>query len=259
MIRSALGLPRAHLVTWEIGGECDDVNQVVKAVHESEHGDRQVLTYAQAEEAGLPDWRWMLGALHARFATGDFATGLGLAQTIGVAAEEADHHPDLDLRYRRLSVRLVSHDVGGVTARDLRLARRISELAAAAGVEAATAELQVLEIGLDAADAEAVRPFWAAVLGLGEGTGQAGEAEVVDPDGRLPALWFQPTEPHEPPRQRFHLDITVPPEQAAARVEAALAAGGTLVSDAAAPAYWVLADAEGNRACVCTSEGREGG
>ena len=47
----------------------------------------------------------------------------------------------------------------------------------------------------------------------------------------------------------------VPIEQAQARIEAALAAGGTLVSDAAAPAFWVLADAEGNMACVCTPEG----
>jgi 4a-hydroxytetrahydrobiopterin dehydratase len=70
-------------------------------------------------------------------------------------------------------------------------------------------------------------------------------------------LWFQKTDPHAEPRQRFHLDITVPPEVAQPRVDAALAAGGRLVSDAQAPAFTVLADAEGNKACICTALGRE--
>lgn len=220
----------------------------------SERNDRTVLTYPQVVEAGLADWRWLVNRLHARFATGDFATGVRLVDRISEAAEAMNHHPDLDLRYPHLVVRLLSHDVGGVTDRDLRLARRISELAAELGVAAAPEEVQVLELALDTADADAIRPFWAAALGL-----QVDEAsgEVFDPEGRVTTLWFQPTEPHEEPRQRFHLDIVVPPEVAAGRIEAALAAGGTLVSDAAAPAFWVLADREGNKVCVCTSEGRD--
>jgi 4a-hydroxytetrahydrobiopterin dehydratase len=219
--------------------------------------DKAVLTYTQVKEAGLDDWRSLVGGLHARFATGDFATGLALADAIGAAAEEADHHPDLDLRYPSLSVRLVSHDVGGITDRDLRLARTISGLAADAGVEAAPGDISVLELALDTADRAAVVPFWRAILGYDDSPVH-GDREVVDPDGRLVTLWFQETEAHEPPRQRFHLDVVVPPEQAQARIDAALAAGGTMVSTEAAPAYWVLADADGNKACVCTSEGRSG-
>jgi 4a-hydroxytetrahydrobiopterin dehydratase len=215
--------------------------------------DKTVLKYSQVRDAGLDDWRWLLGGLHARFATGDFATGLALADRIGAAAEEADHHPDLDLRYPHLAVKLVSHDVGGVTDRDLRLARRISELAAELGVAADPVSVQVFELALDTADKAVVGPFWAAVLG---GRIDDRYGEVVDDDGQVPTVWFQPTEAHEEPRQRFHVDIVVPIEQAQARIEAALAAGGTLVSDAAAPAFWVLADAEGNKACVCTPEGR---
>ena len=71
----------------------------------------------------------------------------------------------------------------------------------------------------------------------------------------LPTLWFQATEPHETPRQRFHLDIGCRPRWPRTRIEAALAAGGTLVSDERAPAFWVLADAQGNKACVCTAGG----
>jgi 4a-hydroxytetrahydrobiopterin dehydratase len=79
-------------------------------------------------------WRIAGDALHARFTTGDFATGLAFVNGIGAAAEEADHHPDLDLRYGYVEVHLWSHDAGGVTDRDHRLAARISELADAAGL-----------------------------------------------------------------------------------------------------------------------------
>ena len=59
-----------------------------------------------------------------------------------------------------------------------------------------------------------------------------------------------------PQRNRIHVDITVAHDAAEARVAAALAAGGTLVSDAHARAFWVLADVEGNEACVCTWQDR---
>ncbi len=59
-------------------------------------------------------------------------------------------------------------------------------------------------------------------------------------------------------RSRFHIDVDVPHDQAAARIEAAIAAGGRLVTDEFAPAWWVLADADGNEACVCTWQGRGG-
>ena len=204
------------------------------------------LTFADVEAADLPDWRWLLGALHAHFATGDFAAGLALVNEIGAMAEEANHHPDLELQYPHVRVKLMSHDVSGVTSRDLDLARGISAKARELGISAEPSVLSVLELGLDTADEEVIAPFWRAVLGV---EGQAG--------GDLPMLWFQRTDPHEVPRQRFHLDITVPPEVAHQRIDAALAAGGTLVSDDQAPAFTVLADADGNKACICTALGRD--
>ena len=56
---------------------------------------------------------------------------------------------------------------------------------------------------------------------------------------------------------RIHLDVTVPHDVAEQRVAAALAAGGTLVNGERARAFWVLADPEGNEACVCTWQGRD--
>ncbi len=98
--------------------------------------DDTLLHGGDLEGEALPDWRILFSTLTARFTTGDFATGLRLVQQIGEAAEEADHHPDLDLSYPRVDVRLTSHDVGGVTARDVRMARRISQLAADLGATA---------------------------------------------------------------------------------------------------------------------------
>ncbi len=86
------------------------------------------------------------------------------------AAEEANHHPDLDLRYPFLAVKLVSHDVGGVTSRDLELAGRISELAAAAGVAADTSSLKVLELALDTASSPGDPPVLGGRARLGRRT-----------------------------------------------------------------------------------------
>ena len=216
--------------------------------------DKQTtLTRQQVAEAGLADWEYVLGHLEARFETGGFATGLALVDEIGAAAEEANHHPDIVLTYPVVHVRLVSHDVGGITSRDLDLARRISGLAAARGVTPTPERLSRIEIGLDTLDRAGAGRFWAAVLGY-----DATDDEVTDPDARGVSLWFQDTDAEGEGRQRFHLDVTVPPAQAAARIEAALAAGGTLVSDDRAPAFTVLADPEGNHVCVCTWQGREG-
>jgi 4a-hydroxytetrahydrobiopterin dehydratase len=203
------------------------------------------LTYADVEAADLPDWRWLLGALHAHFATGDFATGLAFVNEIGAMAEEANHHPDLELQYPHVRVKLMSHDASGVTARDLDLARRISATARERGITAEPSALSALEICLDTADEEGITPFWRAVLGA--------DASAEE----LPMLWFQQTDRRDEPRQRFHVDVTVPPEIAQQRIDAALAAGGTLVSDDHAPSFTVLADPEGNKACISTPLDRD--
>ena len=213
------------------------------------------LTGKQIFDEGLDDWRLLLHSLHARYATGGFEKGLALVNAIGAAAEEMNHHPDLDLRWPHLNIKLSSHDVGGVTDRDIRLARRISELAAEAGVEAKPEQVEDVELALDTPDLGKVKPFWQAVLGLSGHPDRPDE--LLDKDGAMPTLWFQETDAHETPRQRWHLDIHVPHDVAQARIKAALEAGGTLVSDSEAPSFTVLADADGNKVCVCTWQARD--
>jgi 4a-hydroxytetrahydrobiopterin dehydratase len=208
------------------------------------------LTSKEILDAGLDDWRLLAQALHARFHTGDFATGLAFVTAVTELAERAGHHPDVTLTYPFVDLKLVSHDVSRVTRRDLDLARRISEIAREQGVDADPGATSEIELALDTADLAAVGPFWAALL-TGSRDSLAGD-DVVDPGGRVPLLWFQHTDAHDTPRQRFHLDVWVPHDVADERIAAAVAAGGRVVDDGNAPAFVVLADPEGNRACVCT-------
>lgn len=206
----------------------------------------------QSGDIDLPEWRWLLNALRARFATGSFEAGVDFIADVCRVAERLGHHPDVSLRYGHVQFVLRSHDVDGVTSRDVDLAREISRVAGERGIAAEPGRVQVLELALDTPDVGAVRPFWAAVLG-----GDPRSGDVIDPDGAFPPLWFQDTASTLPDRQRFHLDVTVPAEVAEVRIAAAVAAGGRLVDTSHAPAFTVLADADDNLACICTEEGRE--
>ncbi len=101
-------------------------------------------------------------------------------------------------------------------------------------------------------------PFWQAVLNYVPEKTAEGEqvTAILDPEGIGPPVWFQQMEQPRPQRNRVHFDVTVPHDVAEQRVQATLDAGGVLVSDARAKAFWVLADAEGNEACVCTWQDR---
>jgi 4a-hydroxytetrahydrobiopterin dehydratase len=209
------------------------------------------LTGQDIADAGLTGWVNVLGGLQTRIATGDFATGLSVVNAIGAAAEELNHHPDLDLRYPHVDVRLSSHDIGGLSERDVTLARRITQIASEAGATLVGTATSRLELALDTPATAAVLPFWAAVLGMEK----ASDDDIHDPADALPAIWFQQSGSEEP-RQRWHLDVWVDPSQVQPRIDAAVAAGGTMASDEEAPSFWVLADPEGNKVCLCTWQGR---
>ena len=221
---------------------------------------QQRLSAADVRAADLADWRQVLGRIKARFRTRDFATGLDLVNRVGALAEAADHHPDVTLTYTDVVVTLVSHDVAGITSRDVALAREISRAAADLDVRADVARLTQAELGLDTSAGAELAPFYAALLG-----GEVVQGAAVDPSGQTPTVWWQEPGgagddehalPPQPFEQRWHLDVWVPHDDAEARLQAVLDAGGRLVSDRAAPAYWVVEDADGNRSCICTPEGR---
>jgi len=212
-------------------------------------------------------WRFLLGALRTSVPVESLARAAEVAaRAVEVCGSDADGHLRVDIRPERVVLTLQSLEQAALTARDVDLAQRLSAAMRGAGLRTvpeigagATRSVQLLEIGIDALDIAAVRPFWKAVLGYADEAGADGpEDPLVDPVAQGPAIWFQQMDEPRPQRNRIHFDICVPHDEAPRRIEAALAAGGRLVSAARAPAFWVLADVEGNEACVTTWQGRDG-
>lgn len=201
------------------------------------------LTGQQIAEERLAGWAYLLGGLQTRVRTETFAAGVALVDAIAAHGVS----PHVNLRPAHVDFRLP----GPVTGAEIGEARTISALAAERKVSMEAASVSRLELALDTPSRESVLPFWAAVLALPEA-----EGEIRDPADALPTVWFQPSGGEEP-RQHWHPDVWVDPAQVQPRIEAALAAGGTLVSDAEAPRFWILADPEGNKVCLCTWQSRD--
>jgi 4a-hydroxytetrahydrobiopterin dehydratase len=217
-------------------------------------GGMERITPKQFHDAdGVEDWRVLWAVAFAQYRTGDFATGLRLVAEIGRLAEAAGHHPDLNLRSGVLEVRLVTKSQWSLTPADLQLAQQISAAARALGVSADPGRTRTWEIAIDALDVDKVRAFWCAVLGYE----LAGDTDIIDPDGLYPPIFVQQMDVMRTGRNRIHVDVGVPHDQAEARVAAARAAGGTIVNDTSAPAWWTLADPEGNEVDLATWIGRD--
>ena len=133
------------------------------------------------------------------------------------------------------------------------MAKRISEVARDLGVPVDLTGLQIIQIAIDALVIPDVLPFWRAVLGYL----QVADEDLIDPQFQEPPFWFQQMDAPRPQRNRFHIDLYVPHDQAEARVAAAIAAGGHVVSDEHAPGWWTLADAEGNEVDVASWPDRD--
>jgi 4a-hydroxytetrahydrobiopterin dehydratase len=222
-------------------------------------GMSKPITMRRFHEAdGAQDWRVVGEGACTYFRTGSFAAGARLVHAISQLTGLDDHHPDVDLRHGGVVVRLITitDDYYGLSERDLELARRISAVAHELGVAADPSAVQTVQVTIDALVGAEVLPFWRAVLGY-QNRGDSPDEDLIDPHGRGASLWFQEMDAPRPQRNRIHIDVWVPHDQAEARVAAAIAAGGRLVTDKHAPSWWVLADAEGNEACVATAMSRD--
>jgi 4a-hydroxytetrahydrobiopterin dehydratase len=249
----------------------------------------QKLSRSEASDAVTRlGWRLVLGELRTEVLTGSLVLAADVAARAAAVAG-AEGHLRLDVRADRVLLSLQTATAAWVTERDVELARNISTVVDETRLETVSGvgedgedglhggvgpdadidgdgsggggerAVQVIEIGIDALDAKAIRPFWRAVLGYVDEPGRSGPWDgLVDPLGQGPAVWFQRMDAPRPERNRIHFDVSVPHDEAASRIGAALAAGGTLINDTRAPAFWVLADAEGNEACVTTWQGRDG-
>ena len=213
------------------------------------------LNNQQILDAGLVDWRKLAQALHARYLAQDHVAAAAFVRAVAQVAEADGHHPDVRLTHGVIDISLCTHEDGlWVTQKDIDMARRVSDIAQERGLQPRPAEVTQLEIALDTAEEDSLGPFWSVLL-----TGSPNNKiydSVFDPTGRVPGLWFQSTNAHETPRQRWHFDLWLAPDVAEARIAAAVATGGAVVDDSEAPSFTVLADPDGNRVCICTATGR---
>lgn len=81
----------------------------------------------------LPGWHLLDRTLSARYDAPDFLGAIRLVSEVALVAEEMDHHPDIDIRWKRVRFDLSTHSEGGVTQFDVELAHRIADLAESAG------------------------------------------------------------------------------------------------------------------------------
>jgi 4a-hydroxytetrahydrobiopterin dehydratase len=191
------------------------------------------------------DWRVLAYAACTHFRTSSFAEGARVAEAIGRLADESGALPDLELRSNGLTVRLTVNEMGLLTEQDLSLAGAISAAARDLGVAVDLSHVQMIQIAIDALVIPEVMRFWEAVLGY-----RAFGDVLVDPPFEGPTVWFQQMDAPRPQRNRIHVDLYLPQDQAEARIAAALAAGGRIVNDEHAPHWWTLADPEGNEVDV---------
>ncbi len=213
------------------------------------------LSNQQILDAGLVGWHKLAQALHARYAVPNYVVAAAFVAAVAEVAEADGHHPDLKLTYGAIDVSLCTHEHGlWVTQKDIDMAWKISEIAHDKGLSPEPGAVAQLEIALDTAHEDSIAVFWSVLL-----TGSPDNKiydSIFDPTGRVPALWFQSTDDHQVPRQRWHFDLWLAPDVVDQRIAAAVAAGGSVVDGSEAPSFTVLADPDGNRVCICCATGR---
>jgi 4a-hydroxytetrahydrobiopterin dehydratase len=195
---------------------------------------------------GLDDWVVLHGGATAVFRVASLSEAARLAEAVAEAPGIAGAGVLLTLADARVTVRL-SRDIWSLERCHVQLARAVSAVAREYGAVPDRAAVQEVQIAI-AAKRDAIDiGFWRAVLGY---TPMADD-NAVDPLGHGSTVWMQELDQAKPLRHAMHIDVSVAREEAKARIEAAVAAGGRIVDESHAPSHWTLADRAGNRVCIC--------
>jgi 4a-hydroxytetrahydrobiopterin dehydratase len=203
--------------------------------------EKRVTARAFHEADGVEDWRVLFSGAHAYFRVRSFAEAARFIAAIAEVGDAMGHFPDVDMRPEGVTVRTASGEYGALSERDIELARRISAKARTLQLEPDPSQVQVVAIAVAQNAGSDVGPFWAAALGY---KSLGPNEDVVDRHRRNPHVSFQQLKQRRPGRGRTHIDVSVPADQAEARVAAALEAGGRLADDSHVPQWWTLASPE---------------
>jgi 4a-hydroxytetrahydrobiopterin dehydratase len=203
---------------------------------------------------GVERWRIISDGACAFYPTASFQASARLVDTIGGIDGIGEHPPRLDVRHDGVTVCFLTKRAEGyrLTKSDLELARAVERAATGQGLTADPTAIQSLLVIPGAPDRSAIMPFWQAILGY-EPRIDSPDEDLVDPHDRDAAFWFeQMDEPKADGKGAIHVVVSVPYEQAQARIDAAIAAGGRIVYDANAPEWWTLEDPAGNQADIAS-------
>lgn len=209
----------------------------------------------------IADWRTMFSGM-TFYPVAWGAAAVELARVVAGLADEAGLPLLIDLRSEGVTID-TGKDQWEDPAFDA-LARRVQAAARELGLSVDVSPLRFVQLGIDAVDIPALREFWRVVLGY-EHDPREFVTDIYDPRRLGPPVFFQQLDDADSEEQkarraqrnRIHIDLFVPNDQAQARIDAALAAGGRIVYDAEAPEWWTLADPEGNEIDIAVSVGRE--
>ena len=197
---------------------------------------------------GVSDWRVTTTGPQAVFAAASLTHAASLVASIVEASRHFDVDPDIDVRPEAIVVRVPDRDFGGIPLAAPAFAAAVSRAAGERGLRAQPARVQSIGIYVAQHSEVDARPFFQAALGYDP----LQDTDAVDPLRCGPQLAFNPITGDAPRRGRTHLDVFVPADQARARVAAALAAGGRMVDDSQAPAWWSLASPDNHGVDIAT-------
>ena len=186
---------------------------------------------------GVSDWRVTGTGPQAVFTATSLSHAANLTAPIVAAAEQFGILPDIDVRPEGVVVRIPYRSEEGIPAAAVEFAAAVSRAATELLLTADPSRTQSIGIYVAQHSQADVRPFFTAALGYDA----FGDTDAVDPLRCGPQLAFNPITGDSAARGRTHVDVFVPADQAQARVDAALAAGGRLADDSHAPDWWSLA------------------
>jgi len=244
-----------------VGGREAYVGDYYATLADPEGNEADVVPLVPVDELGegpeTADWRVLFGAMTS-YPIASPLRAAELAVAVAGLADDAGLPLLVDLRPDGVTI-----DTGKDRWEDKRfgdLARRVQAAARRMGLAADTTRLRFVQIGIDAVDIPSVRGFWRAVLGY-EHDPRPEVTDIYDPRRLNLPIFFQQMSASEEARRkqrnRIHVDVFVPHDQARARIDSALAAGGQIVYDGEAPEGWTLADPEGNEVDIAVSVERE--
>lgn len=191
---------------------------------------------------GIGEWVVLHGGATACFRVGSAHEAAQLAEAITALPGLDDSGALLTIRDGVLTVRL-TRDLWWLESRHIELARDVSRVARDHGAEPDRAAVQEVQLAI-AAKVDSINVgFWRAVLGYAP----MSDDNAVDPLGHGSTVWMQELDEAKSLRHAMHIDVSLAREQLEERLAAALAAGGRIVDDSAAPVNWTLADPAGNR------------